>query len=223
MSESFDNAYDRDGLPSILRQFARRRTNTEKCELCSAELSSAHSHLLEPVKRQILCACEGCAILFCGQSGAHFLRIPRRIVLLADLQMTDMQWESLMIPINLAFFYRDSASSKMIAMYPSPAGATESQLSLESWEEIGSQNRVLQTMEPAVEAFLVNRVGTEAEYFLVPIDECFRLVGLIRMHWKGLSGGTEVWKQIQQYFTDLHARASHAQGRDENRPEVMRA
>lgn len=223
MTENTNNAFDSNGLPSILRQFARRRTTAEKCELCSAELSPAHSHLLEPAKRQILCACEGCAILFCGQSGAHFLRIPRRIVLLADLQMTDMQWESLMIPINLAFFYRDSASSKMIAMYPSPAGATESQLSLESWEEIRSQNRMLQTMEPAVEAFLVNRVGAEAEYFLVPIDECFRLVGLIRMHWKGLSGGTEVWKQIQQFFTDLHARTSHTQSRAEARPEVMRA
>ena len=35
-----------------------------------------------------------------------------------------------------------------------------------------------------------------AQYYIVPIDECYRLVGLIRMHWRGLSGGTEVWKEI---------------------------
>jgi hypothetical protein len=71
-------------------------------------------------------------------------------------------------------------------------------------------------MEPNVGAFLVNRVGASPEYFLVPIDECFRLVGLIRMHWKGLSGGAEVWKQIDQFFTGLRSRStastSHIEG-----------
>ena len=45
--------------------------------------------------------------------GAHYLRVPRRIRALADFQMPDLQWESLMIPINLAFFYRDSAADKV--------------------------------------------------------------------------------------------------------------
>src|SRR5580704_16831437 len=119
MSETTDSSFDRNGMPSVLRQFARRRSATaERCELCSAELAPAHSHLLEPEKRQILCACEACSLLFCGQAGAHYLRIPRRISQLSDFRMTDLQWEALMIPINLAFFYRDSASSRMIAMYP---------------------------------------------------------------------------------------------------------
>lgn len=210
MSENPTPTFDRDGIPSVLRQFARRRSTAERCELCSAELAERHSHLLEQTNRQILCACEACALLFCDRADAHYLRIPRRILSLAEFQMTDMQWESLMIPINLAFFYFDSAAGKMTAMYPSPAGATESSLSLESWEEIRSQNPPLQTMEPDVEAFLVNRVGSSPEYLLVPIDECFRLVGLIRMHWKGLSGGTEVWKQIEQFFTVLRSRCTES-------------
>jgi hypothetical protein len=115
-----------------------------------------------------------------------------------------------MIPINLAFFYQDSAAGKVRAMYPSPAGATESLLSLESWEEIRTQNPLLQSMVPDVEAFLVNRVGGNAEYFLVPIDTCFHLVGLIRLHWKGLSGGAEVWQHVQQFFAGLRARAGNA-------------
>jgi len=52
---------------------------------------------------------------------------------------------------------------------------------------------------------LVNRIGSSAEYFIVPIDECYRLVGLIRMHWRGLSGGTEVWEEIHQFFGHLRA------------------
>jgi hypothetical protein len=208
MSETSEIPFDRDSIPSVLRQFARRRSTAERCELCSAELAAVHSHLLEPTKRQILCACEACAVLFCGQAGAHYLRIPRRTQLLVDLTMTDLQWEGLMIPINLAFFYHDSVAGKVTAMYPSPAGATESSLSLESWQEIREVNPPLQTMELDVEAFLVDRIGAHADYYVVPIDECFRLVGLIRMHWKGLSGGAEVWKQIEHFFIDLRSRST---------------
>jgi hypothetical protein len=119
--------------------------------------------------------------------------------------MPDLQWESLMIPINLAFFYRDSAADRVRAMYPSPAGAIESLLTLESWAEIAAAHPALKTMEADVETFLVNRVGAPAQYYIVPVDECYRLVGLIRMHWHGLSGGTEVWKEINNFFTGLKA------------------
>ena len=67
-------------------------------------------------------------------------------------------------------------------------------------------------MESDVEGLLVNRLGysrgySAAEYYLLPIDECYKLVGLIRMHWKGLSGGTEVWKQLGEFFASLKARS----------------
>lgn len=70
-------------------------------------------------------------------------------------------------------------------------------------------------MEADVEALLVNRVeysrGTEkAEYFIAPIDECYRLVGVIRAGWRGLSGGTEVWRDVHRFFDGLRRRAKVA-------------
>ncbi len=70
----------------------------------------------------------------------------------------------------------------------------------------------LRALEPDVEALLVNRVrqrqeGPTARYFVVPIDECYKLVGLIRKFWRGLSGGTVVWHEITAFFAQLEARA----------------
>jgi hypothetical protein len=45
----------------------------------------------------------------------------------------------------------------------------------------------------------------------VAIDECFKLVGLIRSRWQGLSGGTEVWREIAEFFNGLKARSPHKQ------------
>ena len=197
----------------VLRQFARRPRAAERCELCSTEIASQHPHLLDPAARKLVCSCDACALLFSGQDRARFKRVPRLVRLLANFQMTDAQWDSLMVPINMAFFFRSSPEARVVAMYPSPAGATESLLSLEAWNEIAAVSPELQQMEPDVEALLVNRIGhargfTQAEYYLLPIDQCFKLVGLIRSQWRGFSGGTEVWQQIGDYFAELRRNAS---------------
>jgi hypothetical protein len=62
-------------------------------------------------------------------------------------------------------------------------------------------------MEQDVEALLVNRSRGAREHFLVPMDKCYSLVGLIRMHWRGFSGGKEVWEEIEQFFEELRRRS----------------
>lgn len=189
---------------SSLRSFVRRPAPLERCDICSADLPLNHSHLIEPGTRRLICACQACAVLFNGE-GTKLKLVPRRVRLLGNFRITDAQWDALMIPINLAFFYKNSLDGKVIAQYPSPAGATESLLTFEDWDDIARENPVLNQMAPDVEALLVNRTG--GEYYLLPIDKCFELVGLIRRHWRGLSGGSEVWEEIRRFFTQLKGQA----------------
>lgn len=199
---------DAAGAFAGLRRFAGARPLVERCELCGAALNSDHQHLLDLKSRQIACSCHACAILFCGQEGAKFLRVPRRILRLSGFSFTDLQWEAMMLPINLAFFLREP-DGKTKAVYPSPAGAMESQIALPAWNELFASEPALSGVEPEVEALIVNRIGNEKVYFIVPIDACYRLVGLIRTKWRGLSGGGEVWQAIAHFFAELDQRATH--------------
>src|SRR5579862_7008134 len=212
---AFDQAF------AVLRQFTRARSAEsramEHCELCSAGLGFDHPHLVELASRQIVCSCDACAMLFDGMDKSRYKRVSRSSQFLTDFEISDAQWENLLIPINMAFLFQSSLENRMIALYPSPAGAVESLLPLESWTEIAQQNAVLQKLRPDIEALLVNRVGHahglgSAEYYIAPIDECYKLVGLIRCNWKGLSGGTEVWTKIAQFFVELRSKSESVGG-----------
>lgn len=191
---------------SLLRSFARKRETMERCELCGAELPQEHQHLLEPVQRKVLCACGACSILFSSRGETKYKRVPRRVRFLPDFQMTDRQWDSLMIPINMVFIFESSPDNRMVALYPSPAGPIESLLSLDNWNDIVRDNPLLGEMQPDVEALLVNRIA-QSQYFVAPIDECYKLAGLIRSSWRGFSGGTEVWREIGKFFAGLKEKA----------------
>jgi hypothetical protein len=198
---------------ATLRQFARRQAPIERCELCHRQLATEHEHLVEPQARKLICACGACAILFEAQSGTKYKRVPRHVEFLRNFQLTDAQWDALRVPIEMAFFFKSTPHDRVIALYPSPAGPTESLLGLDTWTDIVERNPILKSMDPDVTALLVNRVGyvrgaAPAEYFLVPIDECYKLVGLIRSHWRGFSGGTDVWHEIAAFFSALKSKAA---------------
>jgi len=201
----------------VLRQFARKREArppVEQCELCSAEIAPNHRHLLERTNHKLICVCTPCSILF-GDPGAgqgKYRLVPSRYLLLPDFQMTDEQWDDLMIPVNMVYIFRNTVANRVVAYYPSPAGAMESMLTLEGWDALVSSNPILNDLESDVEALLINRVRNRdgenyREHYIVPIDACYELVGLIRLKWKGLSGGEEVWKAIAEFFAGLRTRA----------------
>ncbi|HLI06259.1 MAG TPA: DUF5947 family protein [Ktedonobacteraceae bacterium] len=202
-----------------LRQYVQKREpapaasrQLEHCELCNDVIPEEHRHLLELSRHEVICACQACSLLFSerGAAGGKYLLIPNRYLALTDFQMSDEQWESLAIPVNMVYIFRSTAAQRVMAFYPSPAGAMESLLDLESWEELASANPILNEMEPDVEALLINRVRNSREHYIVPIDACYQLVGLIRVTWRGLSGGEQAWKAIADYFAGIKAKSRPA-------------
>jgi hypothetical protein len=65
-------------------------------------------------------------------------------------------------------------------------------------------------MQPDVEALLVNRARGARSHWLVPIEDPYRLVALIRTRWRGFTGGKEVWIEIDRFFGELDARSRSA-------------
>jgi hypothetical protein len=196
---------------AALRRFARARPNVERCELCGSEIGGEHPHLLDRSSRQVACSCDACAILFCGQESAKFLRVPKRIFKLEGFAFSDTEWDAMTVPINMAFFLRGQADEST-ALYPSPAGVMQSMIPLSSWPDLTRSDPSLASVEREVEALLVNRLGNQQACFIVPIDVCYRLVGLIRTKWHGLSGGAEVRQSIAEFFTSLERQARSVGG-----------
>jgi hypothetical protein len=193
----------------------QERTNAqERCELCSEPVSPEHRHLLNVSTREIMCACRACSILFDREAASEgkYRLIPDRRLFLEDFEMSDAQWESLRIPVDMAFFFYSAPAERVVAFYPSPMGPTESLLKLSAWEELEKANPVLEGMEKDVEALLVNRARGAREHFLVPMDTCYSLVGLIRTRWRGFTGGQEVWEEIRVFFENLRRRSKSVRG-----------
>lgn len=206
---------------SRLRKLAQRPPGgaaaevEEHCELCNAPIPSTHRHLLELSSRELMCACRPCSLLFDrdGAGAGQYKLLPERRLRLDDFALSELTWEELRIPVDMAFFFYSSAHERVLAYYPGPMGPTESQLELSAWREIEQANPILAGLEEDVEALLVNRVRGARRQWLVPLDDCYSLVGLIRMHWRGLTGGKAVWQEIDGFFAELDRRARSATGR----------
>ena len=204
--------------PSKLRQVARRvaveqeEAETERCELCGDVIPPQHRHMLDLQSRELMCSCQACRILFDSGAagGGHYRLVPDRRLRLVDFEMDDVAWEELRIPVDMAFFFHRTDAGRVVAYYPSPAGPTESLLELDAWQQLERANPVLQELTPDVEALLVNRSRGARQYFLVSVEDCYALVGLIRTRWRGLTGGREVWEEIEAFFEGLTARSKEA-------------
>ncbi len=188
------------------RQLEPAAAEEERCDLCSSTIPADHRHLLHVEERRIVCTCETCRALFAGDG--PYRPTGSRTVWLDGFDLPDELWASFRIPIGLAFFFESSAAGEVVAFYPSPAGTTECELDLGPWESLVAANPVLEGLEPDAEALIVNRLAGARQHAIVPIDECYRLVGLVRMSWEGISGGAQIETAVAGFFAELREKAA---------------
>jgi hypothetical protein len=178
----------------------------ERCDLCSTTVPADHRHMLNLYERQIMCVCEACWALRSGDP--DFRPTGSRTLWLEDFELPEDIWAQFRIPIGLAFFMYSSVTDCVVALYPSPAGATESELHFETWERLAALNPVLRRLEPDAEALIVNRMSEPHTFAIAPIDRCYMLVGLVKRWWEGISGGAGVERAVAGYFEELRRRAA---------------
>ncbi|MFF6839666.1 DUF5947 family protein [Streptomyces tanashiensis] len=211
------NSAVRSPGPTGLRRFTTPRPpREERCELCGAPLAAEqrHPHLVDTDKRALVCACGPCAQLMdrSAASPGRFRAVPGRFLSDPGHRIDDRAWESLRIPVSVAFFFRNSALDRPVVLYPSPAGATESEPDEEAWRSVLDATRLAALLEPDVEALLLRRHEGRTECFLVPIDLCYELVGRMRLHWQGFDGGAEARADLDALFSHVRGLAREPQG-----------
>lgn len=214
----------RTGRTGLRRFLEPAGPRPERCELCGQGLPSEHRHLVDDERRSLACACTACAMLFDrpGASAGRFRSVPGRCLTDPALGagLGAAAWEALRIPVSIAFFFRNSALGRPVAFYPSPAGATESELDPETWESVFGGSALTELLLPDTEALLVRRSdrsgagGDRSDCYLVPVDLAYELVGRMRLHWQGFDGGAEAHAELAAFFDDLAKRATEVPRED---------
>jgi uncharacterized protein DUF5947 len=181
----------------------------ERCEMCAEPVGAEHSHLVDLKARTLMCTCRGCALLFTnpGAAAGRFRIVPDRYLRDPASVMDDADWERLQIPVRLAFFLRNSELDRIVGFYPSPAGAMECELPMDGWADGPGRSPLAALLEPDVEALLVRGDRGRLASYLVPVDACYELVGLVRLHWRGFDGGSDAWAAIDAFFDRLAQRS----------------
>jgi hypothetical protein len=199
----------KDNVAMLSEMLRKRPPEGERCDFCATPVAPDHDHLIELAARRILCTCRPCHIVFepVGAAQGKYRAIPNRYREVSEFVVDDATWDSLQLPIGLVFFFYNSTERRTVAFYPSPAGATESLLPLEEWVGIVARYPEFSSIEPDVEAILIQRNREVSRCFIVPIDAAYELVGLIRTCWKGFDGGQEAHQKIAQYFEKVHTRS----------------
>lgn len=206
-----------DSPLSVLRRIAARPPPApagETCEMCAVPIGDVHQHCVDVTARSLMCTCRACYLLFTAE-GAHlrYRAVPDRYLSFPDFRLGPGQWDQLEIPVGLAFFFHNSVLERTIAFYPGPAGATESELPLDAWSSVASENPELSLLVADVEALLVRTPGRgsgEVSCHLVPIDACYELVGQLRSVWRGFDGGQDARQRIDAFFEMVARRSKPA-------------
>lgn len=199
-----------DVLSRIRADQATARPAGERCEMCAEQVTAEHRHVVDIDGRRLMCVCRGCYLLFTDASAKlRYRAVPDRYLAFPDFAMDRGLWESLQIPVGLAFFFHNSALGRTVALYPGPAGATESELDLQAWNDVRAADPRVDHLAADTEAVLVRTAEHAAPRgYLVPIDACYEFVGRLRMLWHGFDGGREARDFVDEFFALLDERAT---------------
>ncbi|MEU3986293.1 DUF5947 family protein [Streptomyces sp. NPDC026672] len=196
--------------PGLRRFLSGRPPRPERCGLCATPVEEGrHRHLVDVEQRALVCACGPCLLLMerPGAGSGRFRVVPDRRLTDPGHRLDDGAWDRLRIPVGVAFFFRNTALDRLVAHYPSPAGATESELDPDTWDSVLGGSRLAALLEPDVEALLLRRTGDGIVCHLVPIDICYELVGRMRLLWQGFDGGAEARAALDAFFAQVEERA----------------
>jgi hypothetical protein len=196
---------------------ARRAREGERCEVCGVPIGEQHRHVVDRTDRRLLCACSMCTLAFGGLHPARFRTVPEHVRGGGSAGLDDESLALLGVPVGLAFFMRPSTTKCWLAVFPSPAGATEAEIDDGAWAAFAAKSELARDIQEDVEAMLVNRRrdGT-VTCFVAPVDACYELTALVRKSWRGIDGGDEVRTAIEDFFAGLAQRTlAHANRGDE--------
>lgn len=185
----------------------------ERCELCAQPIPSEHRHVLDLRSGDMQCVCRPCALLFDrdGAQSGHLRTVTERRMTLDGLPLDEQRWAALGVPVDMAFLVRSSLDGRVRVRYPSPAGATEAALDAAAWwQELADEDPRLPALADDVEALLVDRVRGRRRFLAIPIDDAYRLVALVRTQWRGITGGTPMWRALDDFLDDLSGAARPA-------------
>ena len=122
----------RDRAAAAAAAAPARRTPTSTATSAASRIPADHRHLLHLVERRILCACE---TLLALRGGDPDLRpTGTRTLWLDGLRAPRRGLGVVRDPDRARVLLRTRAPpARVVALYPSPAGATESELDLDAW------------------------------------------------------------------------------------------
>lgn len=191
------------------RPAAETGPDVERCEMCRAELDERHGHVVDLEKRSLVCTCRACYLLFFspGAGKGRYRAVPEDVHHDPAHRLAPADWDALQVPVGTAFFFHNSDLDRVVGCYPSPGGATECELDLAEWQRLAEQYPLFGALDPDVQAIFAHRTDDGFEYFRVPIDVCYALVGQVRLRWRGLDGGEEIRTALAGFFDDLRRRS----------------
>ncbi|MCK9900566.1 hypothetical protein CC117_21110 [Parafrankia colletiae] len=195
-----------------------------RCEFCGESMPGGtsdgqaggqpggHGHVADLGARSILCVCAGCRLLFtaAGSGGGRYRAIPTRYRYAPRFPAASELLAAAAIPVGLAFFVIHDG--QISAFYPSPAGATHCELPSDLTPSAAPAGTAGWLPEPDVEALLVHVTRDGQSGYLLPIDACYRLVGELRLHWRGFDGGAEARARLAAFLADARRRAGTGTG-----------